>query len=294
MHTELLQTFVVVVRTGSMTAAALELGVVQSTVSGHLRSLERQFGVKLLDRHPHGVSPTEAGRRLAPIAQDLLDTQARMLSEVVSRDPHPSGRVGVAAPESLCAYRLAALIPALRSVAPDVSLRFSPATTGVALDAVRAGTVEIALVMEAELAATDVRVERLGGEDLACLAAPGMAAELGPSLSWQTLASHETVLLEDGCSYTDATAARLLAAGQSSARRTHFGSIEAAKHCAIAGLGWTVLPRVAAERELATGSLVELDAPLPPMPSIYVVTNPHRTPTAAMVTVLRDIRSVWR
>ena len=189
MHTELLQTFVVVVRTGSMTAAALELGVVQSTVSGHLRSLERQFGVKLLDRHPHGVSPTEAGRRLA---QDLLDTQARMLSEVVSRDPHPSGRVGVAAPESLCAYRLAALIPALRSVAPDVSLRFSPATTGVALDAVRAGTVEIALVMEAELAATDVRVERLGGEDLACLAAPGMAAELGPSLSWQTLAAAAT------------------------------------------------------------------------------------------------------
>ena len=79
MHTELLQTFVVVVRTGSMTAAALELGVVQSTVSGHLRSLERQFGVKLLDRHPHGVSPTEAGRRLAPIAQDLLDTQARIV-----------------------------------------------------------------------------------------------------------------------------------------------------------------------------------------------------------------------
>ncbi|WP_460843676.1 LysR family transcriptional regulator, partial [Nocardioides marmoraquaticus] len=53
-----------VVRAGSLTAAARDLGWTQPAVSQHLQRLERDAGCPLLVRGPRGVTPTEAGRAL--------------------------------------------------------------------------------------------------------------------------------------------------------------------------------------------------------------------------------------
>jgi len=48
-------------RTGSMAKAAAELAISQPNVSKAISDLERAFGVRLLDRGPHGVEPTTYG-----------------------------------------------------------------------------------------------------------------------------------------------------------------------------------------------------------------------------------------
>ena len=53
--TRLLNTFTTLARTGSFTAAAAELHLAQSTVTVHIRSLEREFGTRLFDRLPTGA-----------------------------------------------------------------------------------------------------------------------------------------------------------------------------------------------------------------------------------------------
>ncbi|MFN8838241.1 MAG: LysR family transcriptional regulator, partial [Burkholderiales bacterium] len=63
--------FTRVVRSGSVTAAAEQLGVAKSTVSAQLAALERGVGVPLLVRTPHGVGPPAAGRRLGRHAEPL-------------------------------------------------------------------------------------------------------------------------------------------------------------------------------------------------------------------------------
>ena len=50
----------------SFTAAAQELGLTQSAVSQHVRSLELRFGQMLFARKPRGLALTDAGRRLLP------------------------------------------------------------------------------------------------------------------------------------------------------------------------------------------------------------------------------------
>lgn len=61
MDTRLLTTFTVLARTGGFTAAAAELHLAQSTVTVHIRTLERDLGVRLFDRLPTGrCSPTPA------------------------------------------------------------------------------------------------------------------------------------------------------------------------------------------------------------------------------------------
>ena len=56
-----LRAFETTVRLGSMSAAAVELGVTHGAVSRHIRELEDQFALPLLLRLPKSVVPTAGG-----------------------------------------------------------------------------------------------------------------------------------------------------------------------------------------------------------------------------------------
>jgi molybdate transport repressor ModE-like protein len=80
---ERVRSFVAVVRTGSFTGAADELNLSQPAVSGSVQALERQFGVRLLDRHRGGVRVTPAGKQVLEQALDLL-SNARAMEKALS------------------------------------------------------------------------------------------------------------------------------------------------------------------------------------------------------------------
>ena len=67
-----LSAFLTVVRHGSVTAAAEELFVTQPSVSAAVAALEREVGVKLLERDGRGLRPTDAGTAFAPYAAHVL------------------------------------------------------------------------------------------------------------------------------------------------------------------------------------------------------------------------------
>lgn len=291
MDTALLRSFTAVVRHGSFTAAARELGFVQSTVSAQVQSLERQLGVTLLDRVPGRVVVTEAGGRLLPLAEELLLLQERMREEVAAVPEQPAGPVRLAAPESLCAYRLPALVTRLRAEAPGVRLSLTPAGTDDAIEAVRRGTADAALVLEPELRAAGVDARVVGRERLVVLAAASPGRE---PVTWEDLAAGEALLLEDGCSYSDRAARALAAAGQPAERRTRFGSIEAVRRCVAAGLGSAVLPAVAVAADLEAGAVVALDGPEQPALAVHLLTRAHRSPTAALRAVVARLPDLWQ
>src|ERR1700752_1155170 len=67
-----LQTFVKVAELGSFSRAAEALFLTQPTVSEHVRALESELGVQLLDRLRRGARPTRAGTLLLGYAQRML------------------------------------------------------------------------------------------------------------------------------------------------------------------------------------------------------------------------------
>lgn len=67
-----LQVLLAVVEEGSVTAASARLGYTPSALSQQLARLEREVGQPLLDRHPRGMAPTEAGHVLAGHARKVL------------------------------------------------------------------------------------------------------------------------------------------------------------------------------------------------------------------------------
>ena len=67
-----LEAFVLVARLGSVTAAARTLGVSEPAVSGALAALRQQLGDGLVERGPDGMTLTPGGRRLVPIASQMI------------------------------------------------------------------------------------------------------------------------------------------------------------------------------------------------------------------------------
>ena len=59
-----LRYFVAVAEAGQITEAAARLGIAQPTLSQSLAQLEHRLGMQLLERRPHGVDLTDAGRVL--------------------------------------------------------------------------------------------------------------------------------------------------------------------------------------------------------------------------------------
>ncbi len=68
--------FVAVAEAGQMTRAALALHIAQPALSQAIAQLEAQVGVRLLERHPRGVSLTAAGAIFLEKAKLALDAQA--------------------------------------------------------------------------------------------------------------------------------------------------------------------------------------------------------------------------
>ncbi len=105
--------FDAVLRHGSVTRAAAELGLTQSAVSHRLRALEEYFGTPLLERLNPGLRPTPAGERLARDVAPLLGTLAggcgsgsrrAGLAAVPDRgQQRPARLVALAAPADLAA-----------------------------------------------------------------------------------------------------------------------------------------------------------------------------------------------
>ncbi|MGE0213730.1 MAG: LysR substrate-binding domain-containing protein [Parvibaculaceae bacterium] len=77
-----LRTFEAVLRTGGFTRAAQELGVTQAAVSRQVARLEQDLGLRLLERLPKGIEPTEAGSRLSASLSRAFGDIARALEDI--------------------------------------------------------------------------------------------------------------------------------------------------------------------------------------------------------------------
>jgi DNA-binding transcriptional LysR family regulator len=140
-----LLTFRAVVRAGSISAGARELGWTQPAVSQQLAGLEREAGTPLLVRGPTGVVPTEAGAAVLRHA-DAVDAALRSAREEVDELVGlRKGTVRMAAFPSAGAVVVPAVAAELRERGPGVQLRVEEAEPPEAAALVRSNGVHLAL-----------------------------------------------------------------------------------------------------------------------------------------------------
>ncbi|PZF96020.1 LysR family transcriptional regulator [Micromonospora deserti] len=290
MDTRLLRTFLAVARTESFTAAAGVLKLSQSTVTVQIKSLERELGTRLFDRMARGAQVTAAGRRLLAQAADVLEAESR-LRAAAAGDTDPAGIVVVGAAESLCASRLPHVVGALRETHKSIDMHLFPAGTGPALEGLRAGRLDVALLLEDTVEVADMTASPVGREPLVLVSSVGHPlATSGQPVTWEDLARESFLLHEEGCSYSDRVARELLAVPGARPRLTRFGSIEAARSCVAAGLGLSVLPLANVDSVLRDGSLAVVAGPRIPDATVQLVRHRGRSTSPAVQAVIDALR----
>ncbi|MCK8436639.1 LysR family transcriptional regulator [Streptomyces sp. D2-8] len=147
MTLEDLRVFVAVCRAGSLSAVARDLSCTQSAVSQHVKRLERETGMSLLERQPRGVVPTAAGRILCDAAADGiagLDLALRRLGDLMNGE---SGSVRVATGGTTVRHFMAEAIVSFRQCYPKVSLEFQTETSSRGcFDALLANNLDLAWI----------------------------------------------------------------------------------------------------------------------------------------------------
>ncbi|MEU3826075.1 LysR family transcriptional regulator [Streptomyces sp. SID486] len=142
-----LRVYVAVCRAGNLSSVARDLGCTQSAVSQHVKRLERETGVALLERQPRGVVPTRAGRILeAAAAEGIsgLDLALRQLRDLV--DGH-SGHVRVATGATTIRHFMSDAVVTFRRRHPSVNLEFRTVSSGRgSFDALTDGTLDLAWI----------------------------------------------------------------------------------------------------------------------------------------------------
>lgn len=96
----ILQTFVRIVESGSLSAAALQMETTQPTISRRLQSLEQLLGVKLIQRTTHSMKLTDDGERCYQHARRLIENWQLLEDEVSGVRDDPVGVLRVRAPHA--------------------------------------------------------------------------------------------------------------------------------------------------------------------------------------------------
>ena len=282
-----LRFFLAVARDGSLSAAAKNLQVAQSTVGRRLASLEASLGVRLLNRTPEGYVPTLAGQEVRQQAERLEVEALSLERRVGGRDVRLAGPVRVTCSETMASRILAPCFATLHRQHPDILVELIPDQRVVSLS-----------MREADIS---VRLARPDQHDLVVRRVGRLAFGLYASPVY--LQQHDGVDFKAGCpgqhlisqlgdiedtaqtQWLSALAPRACVVMQTS-------SHEAAVTAAVHGGGLACLGRFRADHE--TG-LIRLTTPVPvPSAEIWLVVHRDNRHTPRIRVALTHITECLR
>jgi DNA-binding transcriptional LysR family regulator len=166
-----LNTFRRVAEKLNFTRAAEQLHLAQSSVSAHIRGLERELGVMLFDRIGKQVFLTDAGKKLYSYACKI-DKMTEEIRSVVAGEQYLQGSLTIRMPESLANAYMPEVIEKYQLQYKDVRLNFINCSDRELARELSTGRIDIALLMTDDLSMKDVNIEYLKTEPLTLCSSP--------------------------------------------------------------------------------------------------------------------------
>jgi LysR family hydrogen peroxide-inducible transcriptional activator len=260
-----LQYLVALADTRHFGRAAERCHVSQPTLSAQVRKLERFLGVPLLERRPRRLALTEAGEAVVDRARRMLQDadDIRALARA-SQDPL-SGQLRVGLIPTLGPYLLPRVAPRLARALPKLQLMLHEYQTAPLVDRVVKGELDLAiLALPADTKGLQTR--SLFGESFLVAMPEKHRLAARKRVKVGELEGEKLLLLEEGhCLRNQA----LEVCAQVGTEEQDFRatSLETLRQMVAAGLGITLLPRLAAEGPFASARGLVVRPFAPPQPA---------------------------
>jgi LysR family transcriptional regulator, low CO2-responsive transcriptional regulator len=275
-----LRSFLAVVRTGSVTAAADELVVSQPSVSAAVSALARELGVELTERVGRSVRPSPAGKAFASYAADvvgLLDQGARAAREAGDR---ALTELRIGAVTTAGEHIAPQLMQAFAALHPEVSLSVDVGNRERVFERLRAHRSDVAI--GGRPPDDGVVGERFLDNPIVAVTAPDDPLAKGGRVAVEQLGSRPWLVREEGSGTRSMTEEFLAGHDLHPPIRT-LGSNGAIKQAARAGLGISLQSRLATQLEIELGLLGTIDVDVPLPHRHWYVIRPARGPVRPAV-----------
>ncbi|MDQ2090023.1 LysR family transcriptional regulator [Marimonas arenosa] len=185
----LVQAFLAVADTGSLSAAARVTSASQPTLGRQVKAIEAALGLVLFRRHPKGLALTEDGAALLPAARAMREATREIAMYAAGHEGKLRGNVRLTASKMVCHHVLPAIVARIRAELPEVAVELVPSDTS-----------ENLLYREADIAVRMYRPEQLdivarylGDIELGLFAARSYVERRGLPDNAEMLRAHEIV-----------------------------------------------------------------------------------------------------
>jgi DNA-binding transcriptional LysR family regulator len=244
----------VVAENGSFTAAARILHVSQSAVSRQVLLLEEELREPLFVRLGRRVRLTPAGESLLQLSRRVLADVRETTNAIVEGQKKLSGTLHLAGGMTVCLHVFPALLKEYRRRHPDVEVKLTTGGTPHLLERLRAGAVDVAL-LTLPVDAADLTQVPVMKEELLVVAQASHPLVKRRKLRPRDLHGQPFVLFERGSS-TRRVIDEMFATEQVHPRIVmETENVEILKALVAIGMGMTIIPYQAIQREVRAGHL---------------------------------------
>jgi len=280
-----LQAFIYVAQNRSFSVTANQLNLTQPAISKRISSLEEQLDCSLFDRIGHQVQLTEAGRRLLPRAIKILHDVEDCTRQLQNLDNDVSGKLSLASSHHIGLHRLPDILKNYAKIYKEVELDFQFLESEQALDAVRSGQIELAVITLPLETHEKLVTHQLWEDNLLCMVSKEHLIYKIPEISLEELSTFPMLLPRKQTFTSQIIERPFLKQNLKLNTLMTTNELESLRMMVEIGLGWSVLPESMHREPLAVINVAGLKLKR----TLGIVRHKDRTlsgPAKAMITLL--------
>ena len=251
--------FLEIGRLHSFAKAAEQVALSPSGMSMLVRELEQQLGARLFDRTTRSVTLTDAGRRLQPVAERIVDELRGLGQSLGGIEAAVRSRLDVAATPMISASLLPGVVRGFADSHPQVRLLLADVDVGQVRRRVLEGEADIGLGFFVK-PAVGLSRQPLCRFRLMRIAPPGgdVGAGLGPSRPWRSLAGAPLIGLPADNPIQTLVERELARIGRAHEERPTMNLLGTLVAMVRAGLGQAIVPSFVLDECLRQGLRVAM------------------------------------
>lgn len=251
-----LKTFMTVARLNNFSRAAETLHLTQPAVSAQVQALEEALKVQLFERNGKKISLSPAGRVALAAAEDLTERLARLDRELADLRQSLSGHLVVGASQVVGSYLLPELLAAFRKECPDIDVAVRIEGARQTIELLVEGEIDCALVAEGvNVADKRIAVKPLVEDELILIVPSGHVFTQLERVPMARLVTTPLLVPQRTSASASYVLERLAAEGVRPEVVMELGNISAVKRAVEAGMGISIVSRMAVANELEAGRL---------------------------------------
>lgn len=256
-----LQVFHTVARLLSFTKAAEALHMTQPAVTFQIRQLEEYFNTRLFDRTHNRITLTNVGEFVYEYAEKIFKEYAELENAVRGMTGDMSGLLVIGASTMIAEYLLPILLGDFKTKYPDVHIRLKVSNSDEIVSMVENNIIDLGVV-EAPVNNKNLSVTLCRMDQLVAIVPPSHPLAKCHEVTVQELVAFPYISREEGSGTRDVINEYFNKAGVSIDDLNivmELGSPEAIKGAVAAGLGVSILSRVAIQKDLELKLLKDIN-----------------------------------